>query len=687
VEAGGTAEWVDITSNIGAYYEEANDGVFIYKTQSEPFSNAEEYQNKPVGDYTLKVRVQTYKVVRDNTSREILSEEIAPDACEGLVEGHLMVQLVDEVITAIPATMDSAKFGGMSQRLLLELPRLNKVTCQQDHQNPMNFICQDPAGNPIKTYHDVSVLIFAADDVSRTTELARSLNSFVPADFDSTQRESQLMELNNSLAPGMYNVVFEEQKTFYTEDEAGNIIVDTVNVPAPQEPEFTEWTNTPQFAVGSVDADQVTFNPSTLNPLLDKDESGNLITDLVFEDESGHFSGSNKRYIRILKTVEGGSPVEKLTKTLIEDGVDGVIISENFASKTTTVQVTRDFTDEETWPEGEYRIELYLTDTATEPVCFGELKILKKPVNLVFYHHDHLGSTRMITDEDGGVVSTHDFAAYGEEIAGSDYTENRMKFTGHERDPETDLDYMMARYYSAGMGRFLQVDPGLDYDTFDPRSWNLYAYVRGNPIQYVDRFGLSIEEFKLLVQGTIDQVRPYFKKTRKDGYERAVNITKEGDNFTVDHNSMVKAKKKKPNSVRPLPGLTPGIYAWWHSHPAGYESLARYEPPAGMADVLLTALTGDTHGVRFSMAENMDFVFGIENTGSMELDQDMVDKLQAAAKIAIKMEGRLTTDRAKRIQKALLKVLKGEDHGSKFKGKIMIYVYDKKEKKFYVLFS
>ena len=123
------------------------------------------------------------------------------------------------------------------------------------------------------------------------------------------------------------------------------------------------------------------------------------------------------------------------------------------------------------------------------PILF---KILKKPVNLVFYHHDHLGSTRMITDEDGGVVSTHDFAAYGEEITGSDYTENRMKFTGHERDPETDLDYMLARYYSSGHGRFLQVDPGYDYDAVDPMSWNLYAYVRGNPCVGIDLSGEAV---------------------------------------------------------------------------------------------------------------------------------------------------------------------------------------------------
>ena len=64
-----------------------------------------------------------------------------------------------------------------------------------------------------------------------------------------------------------------------------------------------------------------------------------------------------------------------------------------------------------------------------------------------------------------------------------------MKFTGHERDPETGLDYMLARYYTAGSGRFLQVDPGYDYDKTDPMSFNLYGYVRGNPVMGTDPTG------------------------------------------------------------------------------------------------------------------------------------------------------------------------------------------------------
>ena len=65
------------------------------------------------------------------------------------------------------------------------------------------------------------------------------------------------------------------------------------------------------------------------------------------------------------------------------------------------------------------------------------------------------------------------------------------------------LTYMLARYYSQGYGRFLSPDPGYDYDQLDPMSWNLYSYVRGNPVNRIDpdgRLGLSPEEERKLLE-------------------------------------------------------------------------------------------------------------------------------------------------------------------------------------------
>ncbi|MBI5282337.1 MAG: RHS repeat-associated core domain-containing protein, partial [Candidatus Solibacter usitatus] len=112
---------------------------------------------------------------------------------------------------------------------------------------------------------------------------------------------------------------------------------------------------------------------------------------------------------------------------------------------------------------------------------------------------DHLGSTRVVTDGTGVPRQCLDYLPFGEEIGqgvGSRPScygiaaEPRQKFTGKERDAETGLDNFIARYYSPVQGRFGSADePLADQDPADPQSWNLYGYVRNNPLRYIDPTG------------------------------------------------------------------------------------------------------------------------------------------------------------------------------------------------------
>ncbi len=114
---------------------------------------------------------------------------------------------------------------------------------------------------------------------------------------------------------------------------------------------------------------------------------------------------------------------------------------------------------------------------------------------------DWLGSTRVVTNYAGGVVSRHDYLPFGEEVPGSwgqrtgiggygNSDSSSKRFTGQERDSETGLDYFGARYYSGAQGRFTSPDaPFADQHPEDPQSWNLYGYVRNNPLIYTDPTG------------------------------------------------------------------------------------------------------------------------------------------------------------------------------------------------------
>ena len=63
-------------------------------------------------------------------------------------------------------------------------------------------------------------------------------------------------------------------------------------------------------------------------------------------------------------------------------------------------------------------------------------------------------------------------------------------FTGKERDGETGLAYFGARYFSGAQGRFTSPDtPLADQCPQYPQSWNLYSYVRNNPLKFTDPTG------------------------------------------------------------------------------------------------------------------------------------------------------------------------------------------------------
>jgi len=137
---------------------------------------------------------------------------------------------------------------------------------------------------------------------------------------------------------------------------------------------------------------------------------------------------------------------------------------------------------------------------------------------------DHLGTTRVITDPSKAVIQCRDYLPFGDELLAtaqngrngipcySGETGLRQKFTGKERDAESRLDYLGARYYSWAAGRFTSPDewtggivdpftgkeisqPGpLPYaDITDPQTINKYAYVRNNPLRYTDPDGHAID--------------------------------------------------------------------------------------------------------------------------------------------------------------------------------------------------
>jgi RHS repeat-associated protein len=160
---------------------------------------------------------------------------------------------------------------------------------------------------------------------------------------------------------------------------------------------------------------------------------------------------------------------------------------------------------------------------------------------------DHLGSTRMVVDRSGslGGIRRHDFDPFGKELsagvgirsAALGYGDDgvRQKYTGHERDAETGLDFAQARYFASLQGRFTSVDPTLlSVNGTNPQTWNRYAYVLNNPLRYADPLGLW----------EIDTNPEYDKNGKLKRVVVYVRPSKEGDNAA----SLVKQLGYDPSS-------------------------------------------------------------------------------------------------------------------------------------------
>jgi RHS repeat-associated protein len=101
------------------------------------------------------------------------------------------------------------------------------------------------------------------------------------------------------------------------------------------------------------------------------------------------------------------------------------------------------------------------------------------------YQSDALGSVLRLSDAQGNKLVDYTYDAYGATASDALANTNGFQYTGRENDG-LGLYFYRARYYKPVWGRFISQDPiGL------AGGENLYAYVGGNPLQWIDPLGLD----------------------------------------------------------------------------------------------------------------------------------------------------------------------------------------------------
>jgi RHS repeat-associated protein len=97
---------------------------------------------------------------------------------------------------------------------------------------------------------------------------------------------------------------------------------------------------------------------------------------------------------------------------------------------------------------------------------------------------------RAVTDSAGSVVQAFASDEFGVPSLTQGTSPEPMRFTGQQRDGESGLYDLRARYYLPGLGRFISRD-SLVGSSANPLSLNRFSYVLNNPISLTDPSGLA----------------------------------------------------------------------------------------------------------------------------------------------------------------------------------------------------
>lgn len=146
-------------------------------------------------------------------------------------------------------------------------------------------------------------------------------------------------------------------------------------------------------------------------------------------------------------------------------------------------------------------ISMVLTCGLSQTVCATE----SYSTEIYYIHNDHLGTPKLLTDNNQNVVWRARSTPFGKAFVDNDVDgdgveiEFNLRQPGQYYDRESGLYYNYYRYYDPETGRYITSDPiGLRGGI------NTYAYVENNPLKYIDPLGLwalSLEGYLVLGGG------------------------------------------------------------------------------------------------------------------------------------------------------------------------------------------
>ena len=153
---------------------------------------------------------------------------------------------------------------------------------------------------------------------------------------------------------------------------------------------------------------------------------------------------------------------------------------------------------------------------------------------------DHLGSVRLVVNTSTGTIAQRiDYDSFGNVLTDTNPGFQPFGFAGGLYDPHTQLTRFGARDYDAQTGRWTAKDP----IGFNGGDSNLFAYVGGDPVNWIDPSGLDV---------TITIDRTGYTPNSISG---TIHVTSTAASATFSGHTL--ENRSPPNANLPVP---PGTY-------------------------------------------------------------------------------------------------------------------------------